>query len=172
MRVQDIDEAEGIAAVHEAFKLGINLFDTSPFYGSTRSEAVLGRALASLPRNEIVVATKVGRYGPEEFDFSKERVTREFEASLGRLGLEYVDILQCHDIEFADLDQVLPPAPPPPLMHACTYPLLPQHRCSHHSSGGYSISPAGVSPSADFLRLCSAHYPSVECHIGSPCFRL
>lgn len=104
--VQDIDEDEGVAAVHEAFKLGINFFDTSPFYGTTRSETVLGRALAALPRNEIIVATKVGRYGAEEFDFSAERVTREFDASLGRLGLDYVDILQCHDIEFGDLDQV------------------------------------------------------------------
>eukprot|EP00892_Ulva_mutabilis_P002944 jgi/Ulvmu1/12650/UM094_0006.1 len=104
---QDIDEAEGIAAVHEAFKLGINFFDTSPFYGVTRSETVLGRALAGLPRDKIVVATKCGRYGPEEFDFSRERVLREFDASLGRLGLDYVDILQCHDIEFADLDQIV-----------------------------------------------------------------
>ena len=131
--VQDIKAAECIAAVHEAFKLGINIFDTAPYYGSTSSEAVLGQALASLPRNEIVVATKVGRYGPQEFDFSKGRVTREFEASLGRLGLEYVDILQCHDIEFADLDQVLPPAPPrsmqayivPPVAVAPLLPLLP-----------------------------------------------
>lgn len=107
--MQDIDEDEGIAAVHEAFKLGVNFFDTSPFYGVTRSEAVLGRALASLPRNEIIVATKVGRYGPEEFDFSAERVTKEFDASLARLGLDYVDILQCHDIEFGDLDQVRRP---------------------------------------------------------------
>jgi L-galactose dehydrogenase len=37
---QDIDEDAGVAAVHEAFALGINLFDTSPFYGSTRSETV------------------------------------------------------------------------------------------------------------------------------------
>jgi len=107
--MQEIDEDEGIAAVHEAFKLGINFFDTSPFYGVTRSEAVLGRALAGLPRNEILVATKVGRYGPEEFDLSSERVTKEFDASLARLGLDYVDILQCHDIEFGDLDQVRGP---------------------------------------------------------------
>ena len=105
--VQDIDEEEGIAAVHEAFKLGINFFDTSPFYGVTKSEAVLGKALKSLPRDEIIVATKVGRYGPTEFDFSAERVTREFHKSLERLNVEFVDILQCHDIEFADIDQVL-----------------------------------------------------------------
>lgn len=38
--LQDIDEEEGVRAVHEAFRLGINYFDTSPFYGSTRSEQV------------------------------------------------------------------------------------------------------------------------------------
>lgn len=68
-RLQEIDEDEGIAAVHEAFALGINFFDTSPFYGITRSESVLGRALRGLPRDRIIVASKVGRYGPEEFDF-------------------------------------------------------------------------------------------------------
>lgn len=104
--MQEIDETEGVAAVHEAFALGINFFDTSPFYGVTRSETVLGRALAGLPRSEIVVATKCGRYGPDDFDFSRARVLREFDASLQRLGLDYVDILQCHDIEFADLDLV------------------------------------------------------------------
>lgn len=38
VHIQDIDEAEGVRAVHEAFRLGINYFDTSPFYGETRSE--------------------------------------------------------------------------------------------------------------------------------------
>lgn len=104
---QDIDEEEGIAAVHEAFNLGINFFDTSPFYGITKSETVLGKALKGLPRDQIVVATKVGRYGPEEFDFSAVRITRCFQDSLQRLQLDYVDIIQCHDIEFGDLDQIV-----------------------------------------------------------------
>ena len=42
---QDIDEEEGVRAVHEAFRLGINYFDTSPFYGSTRSEQVSAQTL-------------------------------------------------------------------------------------------------------------------------------
>jgi L-galactose dehydrogenase len=104
--VQEIDENEAVAAVQEAFRLGINIFDTSPFYGATKSEVVLGKALSLLPRNEIIVSTKVGRYGHEDFDFSAERVTRCFHESLERLQLSYVDILQCHDIEFGDLSQV------------------------------------------------------------------
>eukprot|EP00877_Chromochloris_zofingiensis_P005271 jgi/Chrzof1/14745/Cz09g14110.t1 len=104
---QAIDEAEGIRSVHEAFNLGINFFDTSPYYGSTKSETVLGKALASLPRDQIIVSTKVGRYGPEQFDFSAERVTASVHESLQRLQIPYIDIIQCHDIEFGSLDQVI-----------------------------------------------------------------
>jgi len=102
-----IDESDGIKAVHEAFKSGINLFDTSPFYGLTRSEEVLGRAIADLPRRDIIVATKVGRYGETEFDFSAGRVTASVDESLKRLQIDYLDIVQCHDIEFGNLEQIV-----------------------------------------------------------------
>lgn len=71
------------------------------------SETVLGKALEALGvrREEFVVSTKCGRY-EDGFDFSAERVTRSVDESLARLRLEYVDILQCHDIEFGGLDQV------------------------------------------------------------------
>lgn len=103
---QAIDESECVAAVKEAFNQGINLFDTSPYYGDTKSEMVLGRGLALLPRDQIVVATKVGRYGTG-FDFSAARVASSVRESLARLQLTYVDIIQCHDIEFTQLDQVV-----------------------------------------------------------------
>ncbi|CAG9464025.1 unnamed protein product [Pedinophyceae sp. YPF-701] len=104
-----IDESVGVQAVHEAFKQGINFFDSSPYYGATESERVLGLGLKDLPRDKIVVATKVGRYGPEEkdFDFSADRVKRSVAESLARLQIPYIDIIQCHDIEFGDLDQVI-----------------------------------------------------------------
>jgi L-galactose dehydrogenase len=105
--MQPIDEEEGIRAVEAAFQRGINFFDTSPFYGDTRSETVLGKALKRLPRDKIVVATKVGRYGQDTFDFSASRVTASIQESLTRLQLEYVDLVQCHDIEFGDLDQII-----------------------------------------------------------------
>lgn len=72
------------------------------------SEKVLGKALKALgvPRNEYIVSTKCGRY-VDGFDFSAERVTRSIDESLERLQLDYVDILQCHDIEFGSLDQVI-----------------------------------------------------------------
>lgn len=103
-----VSEEEAIATVRQAFRLGINFFDTSPFYGATLSETVLGKALkaSGVPRNEYIVATKCGRY-KEGFDFSAERVTRSIDESLDRLQLDYVDILHAHDIEFGSLDQII-----------------------------------------------------------------
>ncbi|KAB1208306.1 L-galactose dehydrogenase [Morella rubra] len=103
-----ISEDEALATVREAYRRGINFFDTSPYYGGTLSEKVLGKALKALgaPRQDYIVSTKCGRY-IEGFDFSAERVTRSIDESLARLQLNYVDILQCHDIEFGSLDQVV-----------------------------------------------------------------
>lgn len=102
-----MDPEEGKRAVHLAFEKGINFFDTSPFYGDTKSESALGAAIKDLPRNEIVVATKVGRYGAETFDFSAARVMASVDESLERLGISYIDLIQCHDMEFVDLDQIV-----------------------------------------------------------------
>ncbi|KAG2486769.1 hypothetical protein HYH03_014568 [Edaphochlamys debaryana] len=102
-----IDEAEAVKVVHHAFRRGINVFDTSPFYGATKSEKVLGQGLKDLPRSEIVVCTKVGRYGNRDFDFSAARVTASVKESLERLQVPYIDVIQCHDIEFGDLDQIV-----------------------------------------------------------------
>ncbi|XP_076948509.1 L-galactose dehydrogenase-like [Bidens hawaiensis] len=103
-----ISDEEAIATVREAFRLGINFFDTSPYYGGTLSEKVLGKALKAVgvPRNEYIVSTKCGRY-KDGFDFSAERVIKSIDESLERLQMDYVDILQCHDIEFGSLDQVV-----------------------------------------------------------------
>ena len=90
-----------------AFQRGINFFDTSPYYGATKSEIVLGKALKALPRDQIIISTKVGRFVGDVFDFSAQRVTTSVEESLKRLQLEYVDLIQCHDIEFGDLDQIV-----------------------------------------------------------------
>jgi len=101
------DDAESIRTVRTALDLGINFLDTSPYYGATRSEAVLGRALKGIARDRYILATKVGQYGDGVFDFSAARVTRSLDESCARLGVDYVDLLQCHDIEFADLDQIV-----------------------------------------------------------------
>lgn len=93
-------------AVAGAIDQGINLFDVSPYYGLTLAEARLGQALAD-KRSKIFLGTKCGRYGVDEFDFSGETLTRNFEQSLRRLKTDYVDLLQAHDIEFGDTRQIL-----------------------------------------------------------------
>jgi aryl-alcohol dehydrogenase-like predicted oxidoreductase len=102
-----VDEAEGIRTVHTALDLGINFIDVSPFYGLTKAETILGQALKGIPRDRFYLATKVGRFGEETFDFSAKRVTASVDESLARLGLDYIDIIQCHDIEYGSLDQVV-----------------------------------------------------------------
>jgi L-galactose dehydrogenase len=99
------DDAESIRTVHTALDLGINFIDVSPGYG--RAEAVLGRALRGIPRERYILATKVGQYSGEAADFSAARVRRGFERSCELLGTDRIDVLQCHDIEFADLDQIV-----------------------------------------------------------------
>ena len=102
-----IDEEEAIRTVHVALDLGINFIDTSPYYGDTRAELVLGKALKGVSRDRYILATKVGQYGAEQFDFSASRVTRSLDESCSRLGVDHVDLLQCHDIEFADVRQIV-----------------------------------------------------------------
>uniref|UniRef100_A0A7S0WRT9 NADP-dependent oxidoreductase domain-containing protein n=1 Tax=Chlamydomonas leiostraca TaxID=1034604 RepID=A0A7S0WRT9_9CHLO len=107
-----IDEGVGIQAVLAAHKAGINYFDTSPFYGLTRSEQVLGQALKDIPKDSFVLSSKVGRYGDNEFDFSAARVTASVTESLQRLQVPHLDIVLCHDIEFGDVEQVVSEALP------------------------------------------------------------
>jgi L-galactose dehydrogenase len=102
-----VEEAEAIRTVHTAFDLGINIVDVSPFYGLTKAETVLGKALKDIPREKYYLATKVGRYGESEFDFSPVRVKASVDESFRRLGVDYVDLIQCHDIEYGSLDQVI-----------------------------------------------------------------
>jgi L-galactose dehydrogenase len=100
------DPAEGLRAVHYAVERGINFFDVSPYYGATLAEVRLGHALKGC-RERVVLATKCGRYGTDTFDFSEERITHGLEDSLRRLQTDHVDLLQAHDVEFADVDQIV-----------------------------------------------------------------
>ncbi|KAG6553586.1 hypothetical protein Mapa_004500 [Marchantia paleacea] len=103
-----VTEEDAIASVNEAVRLGINFFDCSPYYGDTLAETMLGKCLKALPvpREQYVLSTKVGRYGAG-FDFSADRVTASVDESLKRLNVDYIDVIQCHDIEFAPLDQII-----------------------------------------------------------------
>lgn len=105
----EVNESEAIRAVHVAIDGGMNLIDVSPYYGLTKAETVLGKALRDVPREQYILATKCGRYGrePKDFDFSAARITRSVDESLSRMGVDHLDLLQAHDIEFGDLDQVV-----------------------------------------------------------------
>ncbi|XP_033149503.1 L-galactose dehydrogenase isoform X2 [Drosophila busckii] len=104
------DLEEGIKTVQEAIKAGINYIDTAPWYGQGRSEEVLGLALKDVPRKAYYIATKVGRYELDYqnmFDFSGQKARESVEKSLKLLGLEYIDVIQIHDIEFAPSMDIL-----------------------------------------------------------------
>ncbi len=102
----NIDPGEAIRAVHLAVDSGINFFDSSPYYGITLAETRLGEALAGR-RERVVLATKCGRYGLDDFDFSAKRVAASMDESLRRLQTDYIDLFQVHDVEFGDVEQIL-----------------------------------------------------------------
>jgi aryl-alcohol dehydrogenase-like predicted oxidoreductase len=88
-----------IAIVRRAFELGVTSFDTANVYERGRAEEVLGRALAPLPRHGYVVATKVfGEMGPGPDDrgLGERHVREQCDASLRRLGVDVIDLYQCH----------------------------------------------------------------------------
>ena len=105
----DFEEAKGVKAVFAAIEAGINFIDVSPYYGYYKAETVLGKALKDIPRDKFFLSTKVGRYGEDghnTWDYSAERVTRSVYESMERLNIDYVDLINVHDIEFSDLQQV------------------------------------------------------------------
>jgi aryl-alcohol dehydrogenase-like predicted oxidoreductase len=108
----NLDEAQGIRSLHVALDGGVNFIDTSPYYGRTLSEKVLGKAFKEIRRDRYILGTKCGRYDVAGFDFSGERVTRSVDESLQRMGVEHLDIIQCHDIEFGDINLVINEALP------------------------------------------------------------
>jgi len=110
------DPGEAHDTVHAAFANGMRYFDTAPVYGFGLAESRLGEAIASLPRDEIVISSKVGYdlvpIPPEQvkpvlwddappfradFDYSRDAVLRSIEGSLARLGVDAIDMLAIHD---------------------------------------------------------------------------
>ena len=105
----DVRETEAIEAVFTAVENGMNFIDVSPYYGHYKAETVLGKALRDIPREKYYLSTKVGRYGKDgvnTWDYSAKRATESVYESMERLHVEYIDLINVHDIEFADLHQV------------------------------------------------------------------
>jgi aryl-alcohol dehydrogenase-like predicted oxidoreductase len=95
-----LGEAESLPFFARALELGINFFDTSNSYSDGTSEEILGRAIRDLAsREEVVIATKVffpTRKGPNARGLSRKAIMTEIEASLRRLGTDYIDLYQIH----------------------------------------------------------------------------
>ena len=95
-----LGEAESRPFIKRALDLGINFFDTANVYSDGSSEEIVGRALLDYaPRAEVVIATKVnGRMhkGPNGAGLSRKAILAELDASLRRLGVDYVDLYQIH----------------------------------------------------------------------------
>ena len=114
---REVSDADARSTVDTAWELGLRYFDTAPHYGLGLSERRLGAALASRPREDYVLSSKVGRMlEPVEiagglddqgfvvpathrrrWDFSREGIRRSLEESLERLGLDRLDIVYLHD---------------------------------------------------------------------------
>ena len=95
-KYQAVSEHEAAETVRAALRAGITWFDTSPRYGFGVAERRLGRAFAGVPREQYVLATKVGwRIDPAGArwpDFTRDGARRSLEGSLARLGVERVDM--------------------------------------------------------------------------------
>jgi D-threo-aldose 1-dehydrogenase len=96
-----VSDEQAVATVRTALDQGITLFDTAPLYGAGLSERRLGMALAEVPRDRYVLATKVGRVvepdGSVHFDWTRDGILRSFDESMQRLKLERIDIVHIHD---------------------------------------------------------------------------
>jgi aryl-alcohol dehydrogenase-like predicted oxidoreductase len=104
---RSIDIQEAMRAVHAALDSGMDLIDTSPFYGRGMSEVLLGVALKDVPRDRYLLCSKLGRYDVGHFDFSARRVAESVDVSLKRMRVDHLDICLCHDIEFVEMSQIV-----------------------------------------------------------------
>ena len=103
-------EEEALEAVYTAIEGGMNFIDVSPYYGHYKAETVLGKALRNVSREKYYLSTKVGRYGKDgvnTWDYSAKRAQESVYESMERLGIDHIDLINVHDVEFADLNQVV-----------------------------------------------------------------
>lgn len=93
------EKERSISLIDKAYELGINFFDTANVYSRGNSEIIMGEALRKYPRESYVIATKVYwpmGSGPNDRGLSRKHIFEQVDASLKRLGLEYIDLYYCH----------------------------------------------------------------------------
>ncbi|MBO8164257.1 MAG: aldo/keto reductase family protein [Brevibacillus sp.] len=94
-----VGKEQAMATIDKAYELGINFFDTANIYMNGEAEKVVGEALRKYPRESYVLATKVwGPMGerPNDRGLSRKHIMEQCEASLKRLGVDYIDLYYCH----------------------------------------------------------------------------
>lgn len=94
-----IDEQAAIDLIHAAYEQGVNFFDNADMYAAGRAEEVMGRAIQGLPREALVLSSKVfwpTMPGPNGRGLSRKHIFESIHASLRRLGTDYVDLYFCH----------------------------------------------------------------------------
>jgi voltage-dependent potassium channel beta subunit len=94
-----VERENAVNAIKQAYDLGINFFDTANVYEQGAAEELMGEALKAYPRSSYVLATKVFwpmGSGPNDRGLSRKHVIEQANASLKRLGHDYVDIYYCH----------------------------------------------------------------------------
>lgn len=94
-----IDENTAIRLIHEAYEAGVNFFDNADIYASGQAEIVMGKAIRDLPREALVISSKVfwpTMPGPNGRGLSRKHIMESIHASLKRLNLEYLDLYFCH----------------------------------------------------------------------------
>ncbi|XP_021891255.1 probable aldo-keto reductase 1 [Carica papaya] len=94
-----VSDDDGIMVIKEAFNMGITFFDTADIYGPHTNEILLGKALKQLPREKIQVATKFGFVSGITVRGDPEYVRVSCEASLQRLGVDYIDLYYQHRVD-------------------------------------------------------------------------
>ncbi len=96
-------EDESAKLIHEAIGLGVNFIDTAPAYGT---EGVIGKALKSIPRQSVVIATKCPIHRNNEW-WTPERVVAALDNSLRQMGTDYVDVFNLHGVEADEYDHAI-----------------------------------------------------------------
>ncbi len=94
-----IDEQTAVELLHTAYDQGINFFDNADMYANGQAEVVMGKAIRDLPREALLISSKVywpTMPGPNGRGLSRKHITESIHASLRRLGTDYLDLYFCH----------------------------------------------------------------------------
>lgn len=142
------NDADSLAGLHRAFELGINHFDTADVYGDGHSERVLGQFLKEVPRDQIIVASKVGWFrGTAPHAMQPLHIRHQLEQSLTNLGTDYIDLHFFHNANFGPDNRYLEEAA--------------ETMRAFQQEGKVRVIGQSAYSYADFMRVCPVTRPDV-----------